>query len=335
MKKIIFLLMFLMISNISSAYADVDSNHWAYKDILELKKLNIVSGYPDDTFRADNYITGEELITIFLNGANEQIKEELANWPADYLKVARDNGLEVTSEFITKRMLLELSNKVKNLKEIDVNGIKFANNLNSAKEFVNERDLIDLTSKVTRADVCSLVNQLVQISKTSFPLELVGLNHNNTDIKTIINAVEVVEFNSYAGKYKEIVEQIKEGGHPYLDFRKKLAENNYLMIVDFDTVNNSEFEVPTSYSYLDLKFLKKNITIIDSFDVDEVKLQVLNKAYSGVFVKSNSKYNTVAFYILNGIPEEVEISRDINTLYDAHTNEYVNVNRMNSVIINF
>jgi len=91
MKKVVFLLMFLLMPNVSHGYVDVDSNHWAYKDILELKNSNIVSGYPDDTFRADNYITGEELITIFLNGANDKIKNQLVDWPEDYINVARDS----------------------------------------------------------------------------------------------------------------------------------------------------------------------------------------------------------------------------------------------------
>lgn len=335
MKKIMFLLMFLMMANVSYAYVDMDSNHWAYGDIVELKNLNIVSGYPDDTFRADSYITGEELITIFINGANDKIKNQLVNWPEDYMKMAKDNGLELTSEIITKKTLLELSNKVKKIKEIEVNGITFTNILNSASEFINERELVDLTTKVTRADACNLVNRLLKMSKTRLPIELTGINHNNNDIKTVINSIEIVDFNSYEGEYKEIIDQIKEGGHPYLDFRKKLAEGNYLMIVDFDTVNDSQYEVPTSYSYLTFKFAKQDITVIDAFDIDEVKLQVLDKPYSGVFVKSNNKYNTIAFYILNDKPQEVEISRDVNTLYDAHTNKYVNVNLLNSATIKF
>jgi len=335
MKKVVFLLMFLLMPNVSHGYVDVDSNHWAYKDILELKNSNIVSGYPDDTFRADNYITGEELITIFLNGANDKIKNQLVDWPEDYINVARDNGVEVTSEFITKKNLLDLSNKVKNLKDIEVNGATFTNRLNSASEFINERDLSNLTNNVTRADVCNLVNRLLKMSRTSLPIELIGLNHNNTDIKTVINDIEIVDFNSYEGEYIEIINQIKKGGHPYLDFRKKLAEGNYLMIVDFDTINNSEYEVPTGYNYLNFKFSKQNIKVIDAFDIDEIKLQVLDESYNGVFVKSNNKYNTIAFYILNDKPQETEVSRDLNTLYDAHTNKYVNVNLLNSAIINF
>jgi hypothetical protein len=79
--------------------------------------------------------------------------------------------------------------------------------------------------------------------------------------------------------------------------------------------------------------MQKDISVIDSFDIDEVNIQILNKPYNGVFVKD--RYNTIAVYIINKVPQNVEISRDINTLYNKHTNEYVNVNQLNSAIINF
>ena len=79
--------------------------------------------------------------------------------------------------------------------------------------------------------------------------------------------------------------------------------------------------------------MKKDISVIDSFDIDEVNLQISNKPYNGVFVKD--RYTTTAFYIINKVPQNMEISRDINTLYNQHTNEYVNVNQLNSAVINF
>ena len=38
---------------------------------------------------------------------NDQIGENLSNWPEDYIKVAQENSLDVTSKVITKQNLLD------------------------------------------------------------------------------------------------------------------------------------------------------------------------------------------------------------------------------------
>lgn len=335
MRKMIFIFVCLFIPSLSHAYIDVDVNHFAYQEINELNNRGIVSGYLDGTFRADNYITEEELITILFNVADCEIGNIVMNWPQDYIKLASENDFEITSQFVTKKRLLEIAQKFKNIKNISFNGMNFENRLSDAESFVNERELVNLTNNVTRAEVCIFMNKLLNLSKTKFPLVLEVINDSDLNIKTVINSVDIVEFDSYSGKYKDVIDKIKSENHPYLEFRNKLAEGNYMLIVDFKTINNSCYQVPTGYDYLRWDFITEDVSIIDAFDIDEVKVQTLNLPYNGVFVEENSQYNTTAFYILDTMPKKANVSRDINTLYDKYTNEYVNANQLNSATINF
>lgn len=332
MKKIVFIFICLLMPSLSWAYVDIDNQHWAYDDIVELKNRNIVSGYPDDTFRADNYISEEELITILFNVANAEISEYIINWPQDYINLAEGNGIGVMQNFATKKKIIEVSQKLKNLETINFNGTVFTNRLNELAGFLNERELTNLANNITRAEACVYINNLINMSKTKLPVALENQNDKQLDIKTIINSVEIAKFDSYDGIHKNIISKIKEGGHPYLDFRKKLAEDNYLLIIEFETINNSKYQVPTGYEYLRFDVAKEDISIIDAFDIDEVNLQIQNKAYDGIWVTDNHK--SVAFYILNKEPQTLKIYRDINTLYNPQTEAYINVNSVNSAIIN-
>ena len=61
MKKITILLalsiLFILTSSLSFAvsFKDVSSDHWAYEVINEMNQKKILSGYPDGSFRPENY----------------------------------------------------------------------------------------------------------------------------------------------------------------------------------------------------------------------------------------------------------------------------------------
>ncbi len=54
------------------------TNHWAYKDILRCLGSGIITGYEDNTFRADNNITREEIATI-IDRINLEISKQNNN----------------------------------------------------------------------------------------------------------------------------------------------------------------------------------------------------------------------------------------------------------------
>ena len=44
--------------------SDMDTNHWAYKQIKDLSEQSIVIGYPDGTFKPDENVTRAEFASM-------------------------------------------------------------------------------------------------------------------------------------------------------------------------------------------------------------------------------------------------------------------------------
>ncbi len=68
------------------SFADVDNSHWAYDAIATAVARNWVSGYPDNTFRPDQYITRAETMAVINRilgrGVSvEGLNDIYLNWP--------------------------------------------------------------------------------------------------------------------------------------------------------------------------------------------------------------------------------------------------------------
>lgn len=73
-------------------FTDVSTKFWAYKNIQNAFKLNLISGYPDATFKPENFITYAEVVTIMVNtlGYKDVMTGE---WPTNYLEKAKAIGV--------------------------------------------------------------------------------------------------------------------------------------------------------------------------------------------------------------------------------------------------
>lgn len=77
-----------------AGFSDVDSSNAYVNEIAIAKQLGIVSGYPDNTFRPDEVISANELITLLVKGIGYgPIAEENGGYPTGYLKWAVDKKL--------------------------------------------------------------------------------------------------------------------------------------------------------------------------------------------------------------------------------------------------
>jgi len=72
-------------------FSDVTDTHWAKNFIILAYENNIISGYPDGTFKADNNVTYQEALTILLNVMNykENVDASASKWPENYIKFAQ------------------------------------------------------------------------------------------------------------------------------------------------------------------------------------------------------------------------------------------------------
>ncbi|KKP37178.1 MAG: S-layer domain protein [Candidatus Peregrinibacteria bacterium GW2011_GWA2_33_10] len=89
---------------IESQYSDKSSgencfidirNEWFSPYVCAAKRLRIVDGYPDDTFKPDHHINQAEALKIVLNSFNYKIRSPKKNeeWYVPYVEVGREQGM--------------------------------------------------------------------------------------------------------------------------------------------------------------------------------------------------------------------------------------------------
>lgn len=77
-------------------------NHWAKKSIDYLVNKKILNGYPDGTFKPNNYISREEAVKIIVLALNKEPKQDQKSkfpdvaegfWAEEYINVAKDENI--------------------------------------------------------------------------------------------------------------------------------------------------------------------------------------------------------------------------------------------------
>jgi hypothetical protein len=83
-----------------SSFSDVPNNHWALRYIEVAKERNIISGYPDGTFRPNNPITRAEIAKMAvvagqfaIDKSGTPFNDISGNWAYDYIMTARNNHI--------------------------------------------------------------------------------------------------------------------------------------------------------------------------------------------------------------------------------------------------
>lgn len=83
-------------------FSDLPPSHWAYRDVMELVEENVLSGYPDGTFKPEKPVTRAEFTKFMVYGLGYQgIKSDSAgqfkdvpgdHWACGVISIAVDKG---------------------------------------------------------------------------------------------------------------------------------------------------------------------------------------------------------------------------------------------------
>lgn len=382
MKKIIFFVVLILLPNYSLAYSDIN-NHWANEYINYLTESNILSGYPDNTFKPDNRITRAEFSTMLAKTLKLKIQETEGFWANKFVNSLKEQEIiedvnNLNSNILREeviKMLVKSGKKSKIAyteqyltfnKFIDVKGYDMETK--NCVDILSESGILSgyqdgtvrLKDELTRAEACTFIYKFINnkdrldnyeiknmvayygqtlfISHDDLPYELSkwkNSDKNDVLVSTVINSIDIFKFTQdYDGKYKNIFDEIYNSENPYFKYRKKFGENNYVIAIDFETLNNSNYETVTGYNHLTLEFLDECIKIVDSFDIEEINKQREKKSYNGVKLQPYESKSMVAFYVVDNFPQEViKISRNITTMYDKDNKTNVDVTSYNSLVI--
>ena len=56
--------------NVSSAFSDMGTEHWAFEIVNSMYEKGIISGFEDNTFRPQEYVTREQFASILVKILN-------------------------------------------------------------------------------------------------------------------------------------------------------------------------------------------------------------------------------------------------------------------------
>ncbi len=118
-----------------TAFSDVPRNHWASGYISYANQNNIILGYPDGSFGAEENITYAQAITILVRLLGYTDAEVGYHWPKDYLEKAQSlsitSGLSFDSNsYISRGMTAYLTDKTLYTNKKD--GTTLADNLSKS-----------------------------------------------------------------------------------------------------------------------------------------------------------------------------------------------------------
>ncbi|AOT70162.1 hypothetical protein Gferi_11500 [Geosporobacter ferrireducens] len=77
----------------ATKFKDVDRTHWSTGHINVSVENNLITGYPDNTFKLQRNITHAEALTILVNALGYKDTVKGSNWPNNFIDKANELGI--------------------------------------------------------------------------------------------------------------------------------------------------------------------------------------------------------------------------------------------------
>ncbi|MGB4439140.1 MAG: S-layer homology domain-containing protein, partial [Sedimentibacter sp.] len=135
-------------------FSDMDETYWAYESVEKLVNAGIISGYPDGTFRPEDFITRAELVKVVnmvYSFNQKQESTELSDikaedWYYENVLVAQASGYIVgypdgtfrPNDFVTRQELCKILDSINNFVELPYDNTVSDEISSWATDFVNK-----------------------------------------------------------------------------------------------------------------------------------------------------------------------------------------------------
>jgi len=260
LKKVIIISFILLFSN-SYAYSDINKEHWAYNYIKELSDKELLSGYPDKSFRPDENIKRSEFITVLAKTIcpNADVSNASVHWSngsSNILKAKNILKLEEYECFDPEKHITRL--EVVKLLTRSITGFseeilsKFPNNSN----FI---DILKYSNEEKR-----MVNILVKLNILS------GYPDNSIKLEEMLTRAEATSvFYKFMRNKDKLLELFEDKSVVYEDDIATIYKEN--LPYELKKIRNSK-----ESNYITTK--------INSIDIFEFKKDVPDK-YRAIFDK--------------------------------------------------
>lgn len=252
-------------------FSDVGKDYWANGVISYAKnKMNLISGYPDGTFKGENNITNAELLKILVCQKKNLKASEINNakWPYDWIKWAEEENIcgkninpnayahrKDAFEFLYNTIYSNSENykseskksknesvNIKETKESRHNYNYYENKENNKKSnntLVSEsssenQHLIEL-KKILKAIIDSRKDDLLELGGVKTPKNEKSI----ADLKSLIEEAKILlnKKDLSSDEIKKLEELTKFEGEKYRGSFRKIAKN---ILVDFEVLGERD-----------------------------------------------------------------------------------------------
>lgn len=297
-------------------FSDVGKDYWANGVISYAKNnMNLISGYPDGTFKGENNITNAELLKILVCQKKNLNASEINNakWPYDWIKWAEEENIcgkninpnayalrKDAFEFLYNTIYSNLENnksKIKNSKNKPIstketkqschnynyyenkeNNKKSNNTLVSESSSENQH-LIEL-KKILKAIIDSRKDDLLELGGVKTPKNEKSI----ADLKSLIEEAKILlnKKDLSSDEIKKLEELTKFEGKKYIGSFRKIAKN---ILVDSEVLgerdarnkNNGKYYTSLKNNQIRIKTLLSDVKKIGESEERYIKLNYISK----------------------------------------------------------
>jgi len=181
-KKIVFLGVLLVgLINYSLGYSDIDENYWGYEAIEDLTSRELLSGYPDGTFKPDDNMTRAEFITLFMKiiEPNADVSKGTGHWAERSITLAKEKNILIEADYsefnpdidITRREIcLMIYRSLRELKGLEIDKLK------------NRKKFLDISQNNLEEKITAILSHIGVL--TGYPDETVRLEEFSSRAET-------------------------------------------------------------------------------------------------------------------------------------------------------
>ena len=297
-------------------FSDVGKDYWANGVISYAKNnMNLISGYPDGTFKGEKNITNAELLKILVCQKKNLKASEINNakWPYDWIKWAEEENIcgkninpnayalrKDAFEFLYNTIYSNLENnksKIKNSKNKPIstketkesrhnynyyenkeNNKKSNNTLVSESSSENQH-VIEL-KKILKAIIDSRKDDLLELGGVKTPKNEKSI----ADLKSLIEEAKILlnKKDLSSDEIKKLEELTKFEGKKYRGSFRKVAKN---ILVDSEVLgerdarnkNNGKYYTSLKNNQIRIKTLLSDVKKIGESEERYIKLNYISK----------------------------------------------------------
>lgn len=297
-------------------FSDVGKDYWANGVISYAKNnMNLISGYPDGTFKGENNITNAELLKILVCQKKNLKASEINNakWPYDWIKWAEEENIcgkninpnayalrKDAFEFLYNTIYSNSENyksknkksknesvNIKETKESRHNYNYYENKENNKKSnntLVSEsssenQHLIEL-KKILKAIIDSRKDDLLELGGVKTPKNEKSI----ADLKSLIEEAKILlnKKDLSTDEIKKLEELTKFEGKKYIGSFRKIAKN---ILVDSEVLgerdarnkNNGKYYTSLKNNQIRIKTLLSDVKKIGESEERYIKLNYISK----------------------------------------------------------